>query len=381
MGRSICFLIIYAKSGGRGGIQTFRDLQSDAGDSVKRRQEASDDDDDEDEDESKDPANFYTGGERSGLNVQNPNHGKKSKAPDVVKDILEKAAQRGPAAQAGSSGGDAASSVPSFQGVGRTINDEAQSAAAVGTPPSQVNSEYMRSLRNAPIDSESLRALRNRQLGSEDNEDDDDDEGEVAVRNITFWQDGFTIADGPLCRYDDPQHAQTLAMIKNEQAPLHLLNIRFGQRVNLHVEKRTSEKYKAPPPPPMKAFSGSGNRLGAPVPTLTGQGSLSAPRPATVPTPTASTPGGSSSSAVQVDASQPVTQIQIRLGDGQRVVAKFNQTHTVADIRQYINDSQPGAAQRDYTIQSSFPPKPLTDETQTLKEAGLINSVVIQKWS
>ncbi len=39
---------------------------------------------------------------------------------------------------------------------------------------------------------------------------------------------------------------------------------------------------------------------------------------------------------VVIDETQQKTQIQIRLGDGSRVVATFNHTHTVAHIRQHI---------------------------------------------
>lgn len=35
------------------------------------------------------------------------------------------------------------------------------------------------------------------------------------------------------------------------------------------------------------------------------------------------------------DESQPTTSIQLRLADGSRMVAKFNLTHTVADIRRW----------------------------------------------
>lgn len=38
-------------------------------------------------------------------------------------------------------------------------------------------------------------------------------------------------------------------------------------------------------------------------------------------------------------------------------------------------------AAHNYTLQASFPPKPLEDEKLTLKDAGLINAVVIQKWT
>ena len=35
-------------------------------------------------------------------------------------------------------------------------------------------------------------------------------EEEVAVRNITFWRDGFSVEDGPLMRYDDPANQNLL---------------------------------------------------------------------------------------------------------------------------------------------------------------------------
>lgn len=40
--------------------------------------------------------------------------------------------------------------------------------------------------------------------------------------------------------------------------------------------------------------------------------------------------------------------------------------------------SRPGEANRAYVLRSSFPPKPLTDESLTLADAGLLNSVIVQ---
>lgn len=40
---------------------------------------------------------------------------------------------------------------------------------------------------------------------------------------------------------------------------------------------------------------------------------------------------------LNLDSSQPVTTIQIRLADGSNVRAQFNMTHTIADIRRYIS--------------------------------------------
>lgn len=301
----------------------------------------------------KDPVNFFTGGERSGLSVQNPDHGRRGQAPDIVQNILKKAAEAGQHTEDdedswGRGGPSQSKPTNSFGGLGRTIGSQDSTAQPADSPGSL-----------GGIVAE----------GAAD--DDDNADEEVAERNITFWQDGFSIADGPLMRYDDPQHAQTLSLINSGRAPLHLLNVRFGQPVQLRVEQRTNEKYQPPPPPPMKPFGGQGNRLGSSAPP-SGDVSRTSSRAASAP---------SHEPPVEVDASQPVTQLQIRLSDGQRLVAKFNHSHTVGDVRRYIDAAHPDATGRSYTLQTSFPPKPVTDETQSLKDAGLINAVVIQKWT
>lgn len=60
--------------------------------------------------------------------------------------------------------------------------------------------------------------------------------------------------------------------------------------------------------------------------SLSTETSDSSPISAAAPTP-----------SVPLDPDQPTTSIQIRLADGTRLVAKFNHSHTVNDIRQYIN--------------------------------------------
>jgi len=46
---------------------------------------------------------------------------------------------------------------------------------------------------------------------------DDDEEDEVAVRHLTFWQDGFSIEDGDLMDYDE--HRELLAAIQSGCVP------------------------------------------------------------------------------------------------------------------------------------------------------------------
>lgn len=303
-----------------GGIMTFRDLRTDA---------------EEDRDDN-DPVNLYTGGERSGLNVENPRQSQNDSDHGIVNEILSQAAKashRPPRADA------QATERSAFSGKGYSIDgatvDESHETAGV--------------------------------------EDDASDE-EPAVRHLTFWADGFSIGDGPLMRYEDPGNQEMLEAIHAGRAPLHLLNVRFGQPVELVVTRRTNEKYVPPPPPPMKPFEGVGNRLGAPSvdPALSpNQASDAAP-----PAP----------AAIQADPSQPMTQIQVRLSNGQRLIVQLNLTHTVADLRNYILSYVPYETYltrqqpelpADFTLRTSFPPKPLLDSSLSIADAGLANAVVV----
>ena len=85
-------------------------------------------------------------------------------------------------------------------------------------------------------------------------------------------------------------------------------------------------------------------------------------------------------SGLVIDSSLPTTSIQLRLSDGTRMVSRFNLNHTIRDMRAFIDASRPGAA-INYQLQTmGFPPKPLTNLDQTIEEAGIANSVVIQKF-
>lgn len=85
------------------------------------------------------------------------------------------------------------------------------------------------------------------------------------------------------------------------------------------------------------------------------------------------------SPGVVVDDTQPSTPIQLRLADGTRMIARFNNYRTIRDVRAFIDASRPDGP-RTYQLQMmGFPPKQLTDLDQTIDQAGIANSVVIQK--
>jgi hypothetical protein len=79
---------------------------------------------------------------------------------------------------------------------------------------------------------------------------------------------------------------------------------------------------------------------------------------------------------ITVDATQPQTTIQVRLGNGQKLSIQANHTHTVQQIRDHI-DSVSGITDN-YELMMSFPRKVLNDLAQTVQQAGLINAAIIQ---
>lgn len=119
------------------------------------------------------------------------------------------------------------------------------------------------------------------------------------------------------------------------------------------------------------------------VPTFQGMGrtlgsSSTSTEPTEATTTTLTTAPAPAMGLVVVDT-LPSTSIQLRLADGTRMVSRFNYHHTVRDIRAFIDASRPGGA-RTYQLQTvGFPPKQLTDLDQSIEQAGLANSVVIQK--
>ncbi|THH32695.1 hypothetical protein EUX98_g1546 [Antrodiella citrinella] len=319
-----------------------------------------DDDDDEEGDDHSEGESWFAGGERSGISVQNPDRpGRAVPGGNLVRDLLRRAAEAGaapPPAEASRGGG-------AFFGGGHTLGSDEVESQFIPDP-------------DGPAEAEA----------------------EPVVRNLTFWSDGFSVEDGPLMRYDDPVNEQILAEINSGRAPPHILNVLPGQPVELRVVKRLGDAYTpskfASSSSAAQAFQGSGNRLGSPVPTFASGSSSAAVASASMPGsfPASGRIAGSSASAAparepenigarfEVDQMLPTTSVQIRLADGTRMVCRMNLTHTVQDLRNFINASRPENNQRPYTIGTTFPNRTLEDTTQSIQEAGLVNSVIVQRW-
>uniref|UniRef100_A0A224Z374 UBX domain-containing protein 1 n=1 Tax=Rhipicephalus zambeziensis TaxID=60191 RepID=A0A224Z374_9ACAR len=189
-------------------------------------------------------------------------------------------------------------------------------------------------------------------------------------RVLKMWQDGFSIDDGPLHAYDDPGSQAFLQAIRQGEIPRELLQEASGAEVNLNMEDHRHEQYVGPPRPKVTAFEGTGHRLGTVTPTLT--------RPANSNLPPEQAEANAKA-AIGLDESKPTTNIQIRLSDGSRLVAHMNHTNTVGDIYKYIVVARPEYEATTFTLLTTFPHKELMDENATLKDANLLNAVIVQR--
>ena len=113
---------------------------------------------------------------------------------------------------------------------------------------------------------------------------------------------------------------------KQERADMELENVRMERQLKylaeMAEENREAEAEHQRQLAAKQPFSGGGIRLGAPS-----QG----PSPALAPEPPIR-----QVSPVSVDPSKPAGNIQVRLGDGSRVVVRLNYHHTVGHIKQEV---------------------------------------------
>jgi len=74
--------------------------------------------------------------------------------------------------------------------------------------------------------------------------------------------------------------------------------------------------------------------------------------------------------------------LQIRLGDGTRLQSRFNTTHTVGDVYDFVARASPSSQAREYALMTTFPSKELTDKAQVLGDMSEFKrgGVVVQKW-
>ncbi|XP_048204889.1 NSFL1 cofactor p47 isoform X2 [Perognathus longimembris pacificus] len=185
---------------------------------------------------------------------------------------------------------------------------------------------------------------------------------------LKLWKSGFSLDNGELRSYQDPSNAQFLESIRRGEVPAELRRLAHGGQVNLDMEDHRDEDF-VKPKGAFKAFTGEGQKLGSTAPQV-----LNTSSPAQQAENEAK-----ASSSISINESEPTTNIQIRLADGGRLVQKFNHSHRISDIRLFIVDARPAMAATSFVLMTTFPNKELADENQTLKEANLLNAVIVQR--
>ncbi|KAF4978647.1 hypothetical protein FZEAL_5009 [Fusarium zealandicum] len=299
-----------------------------------------DDADDFDAEDDDGRGNLFAGGEKSGLAVQDPHQegGPKKIISDILAKARANASRTDPESEAGPS------SQPSrFRGSGMTLGGEGVESRTIPDPlgPSR------------PTNAQSQE------------------------RVLHIWQDGFSIDDGELRRFDDPANQADLQMIRSGRAPLHLMNVRHDQPVDVKLQQHDTP-YQ-PQPQQYRPFGGSGHRLGAVVPGAADEASGSTTAaPAAVPAAASSSTTGPS-----IDDSQPTVMIRIQLPDGTRLPARFNTTQTVDDVYDFVQLSSPDTATRSWVLATTFPNKEHTDRSLVLGEMAEFKKggTAVVKWT
>ncbi|XP_036275546.1 NSFL1 cofactor p47 isoform X3 [Pipistrellus kuhlii] len=290
-----------------------------------------DQDDDEEEEEGQ-RCRFYAGGsERSGQQIVGP---PRKKSPnELVDDLFKGAKEHGAVA----------------------VEQMTRSPGETSKPKPFAGGGYR--LGAAPEEESAYVAGERRRHSSHD----------VHIV-LKLWKSGFSLDNGELRSYQDPSNAQFLESIRRGEVPAELRRLAHGGQVNLDMEDHRDEDF-VKPKGAFKAFTGEGQKLGSTVPQV-----LNTDFPAQQAENEAK-----ASSSVSIDESQPTTNIQIRLADGGRLVQKFNHSHRISDIRLFIVDARPAMAATSFVLMTTFPNTELADENQTLKEANLLNAVIVQR--
>lgn len=214
--------------------------------------------------------------------------------------------------------------------------------------------------------------------GQSDNDDEEvssevSEDLEPVTRYLVFWADGFTIGNqGRLRSFDNPRDAQLLQSIRSGMAPLAELDLVHGQPVEIKLipkqnEKWSKEGYEAlmgelSKDVPKKPFSGGGGRR-------LGDMQDSQPSPSPIIEPDKKDAG------IPVNRSQPVTKIQVRLANGQKIIRELNCTQTIGDLKRALNHD--GSS---FKLLVGRPPAPIPDnDGMSLAEAGLLGCVIFQQ--
>jgi len=271
---------------------------------------------------------YYAGGsEHSGQQILGPDKHKKSKNP--TGNLFDAAKKHGASVVSESREDSSSKKRSYFCGAGFTLGSDVEPSQQVGSPLSASEVEKPQTVV------------------------------------IKFWSNGFSIDNGPLRDFNDPDNKSFLDSIAKGEVPAELRRHARNAEVHVNMEDHREEEY-VKPKETLKAFSGEGYMLGSPMPNIVSDTSTPAPDLSDRQT-----------SVYQVDESKPTTSIQIRLADGTRLVTKFNHDSSIGDIRNVVRNARPNTG--NFNLMTTFPNKVLSDDKVTISDAKLLNAVIVQR--
>lgn len=196
---------------------------------------------------------------------------------------------------------------------------------------------------------------------------------------VKVYRQGFTVDDGELRPYEDPRNREFFESITRNEIPAELRK-QGKSMVHVNVENHLEEEF-VKRAPKFKAFTGSGHTLGSPAPSTNEEVSTTTIAPTASTSSATSNADNEAKAAAELNVSQsdPTTMIQVRLADGSRLSARFNLAHTVQDIRQYILTARPEYSGRNFMLLTTFPNKELSNDSDSIQQAGLQNAAILQR--
>jgi UBX domain-containing protein 1 len=236
-------------------------------------------------------------------------------------------------------------------------------------------------------DSDHVEAVFGRAEASNASSSNPDDASSLPRHTIIMYRDGFVVNDGPYRRLGDPANAEFLRALANGRCPAELGG--EGTTVGLidkrHEDYQPNSSNNNNSNTNFTSFSGAGHSLRS---STTSTSSSCTDQSGLLDPEAFRNVLDSTSSPVAVDTSLPTLSVQVRLANGQRRVVTLNSNATIQDLSLHImwlayapvnNSQNTEITTVPFVLTSGFPPKPLTEWTQTLDSAGLKGAQITQK--
>lgn len=188
-----------------------------------------------------------------------------------------------------------------------------------------------------------------------------DSKVEIVVR---LWKEGFTVNDEEFRCYSQDENQQFLEAIKRGELPEELERRSEEGELEVIMQDMKEEPY-VPRKKSFLPFTGRGYRLGSVAPRVVARSpSLHEDRDPPIP-------------LVELNDTQPITSLQIWLADGRRLVQRFNLSHRISDVQDFVEQCERTGLP--FVLTTSLPLRELREQDLSLAEADLSNAVIVQR--